>query len=129
MEREDYLQFSFFIAVECFELGISQYQINEEELVRNDSFKCSGEHDHSIHLGNNELQLNIRGHHLDSVASILNERDLNASEQKGGKTKGFGHRRYPDANPQDGESLNSSRFFLNRVASKHSSLDEYPLHQ
>jgi hypothetical protein len=52
MEREDYLQFSFFIIVEC-ELGISQYEINENYLEKEQSFRCNESNNESLKIGDN----------------------------------------------------------------------------
>ena len=124
-QREDYLQFSFFITVEC-ELGISQYQINEDSEAKNQTFKASRSPNDSIRMEDNEFELSLRGDHLQGVANILNERDLNSKQNSGDKRdKTFGHRRYGDNTKENKEPLNSSRFFLNRVASKNSSFDEY----
>lgn len=67
--------------------------------------------------------------HLSNIANILNERDLNIDLQKSKKlTRNTGHRRYNDSSKKSPyvyqEPLSSSRFFLNRVSSKHSSLDD-----
>jgi hypothetical protein len=65
---------------------------------------------------------------LEGVACILNERDMNIINQEEKQlNRKFGHvreRYIENKSPQLREPLSSSRYFLNRVASKNSCFDE-----
>ena len=80
-----------------------------------------------------EIEYEGEGDHLANIAEILNERDMNLDlnfnkQQK--LTRNLGHRRYSNSNKKSQQQdenispLDSSRFFLSRVASKNSSFEE-----
>jgi hypothetical protein len=139
-QREDVLQLSFFLVIEQ-DIGLSQYRLNDDPNP-NHSFHYSYDRNRSI--VEHDIEAGSDGDHLANIANILNERDLNVPEDfmegslRGdlalqlGKdkqlTRNPGHRRYNNSNKKSPyayqEPLSSSRFFLNRVSSKHSSLDD-----
>lgn len=140
--REETLQLPFFIVIEQDagleqEIGLSHYHINDDPHPFHS-------HDRNRSMVEHEIEGGSDGDHLANIACILNERDLNAGDDfmegslrrelalELGKekqlTRNPGHRRYNNSNKKSPyayqEPLSSSRFFLNRVSSKHSSLDE-----
>jgi hypothetical protein len=92
------------------DVGLSQYQLNEENTHPNHSFHYSQERDRS--MVEHDIEGGSDGDHLANIANILNERDLNAGEShefiedtlRGGfalnlgkekqLTRNPGHRRY-----------------------------------
>jgi hypothetical protein len=75
-------------------MGLSHYELNEEGMRNNQSFRYSEENNRSIL----EHSMEIVGQgDLDNIATILNERDLNIEMPEKGLTRKIGHRRYNDS--------------------------------